>query len=208
MGVTISHVLGIEAQYVKDNLDRVEAFARDIIQPEAEKFGIPFNIWRQHENRLLIDIGGCETLNLDFRTPRAWREDSRSYAAQKIDQLAAFDTDPSDPHYKWYPEQLLMWSAAFCKTQYGSNIVEHQWVAELIRCAASRCKIAHVYDEGDYYHSGKIEDAAEAIGSTAKVIESTFGMLQGAGWKKDQITKGGETKIQPFRTRPNEGKNV
>src|SRR5205085_11197456 len=52
------------------------------------------------------------------------------------------------------------------------SLAEHRWVAELIRSIATVAHYAHVYDEGAYYHTLEIEDAAEAIHANGLLINS------------------------------------
>ena len=46
----------------------------------------------------------------------------------------------------------MYYSADFCKTQFADSIVEHKWVADILRVVVSRCKTVYVSDEGEYYH--------------------------------------------------------
>lgn len=100
---------------------------------------------------------------------------------------------------KLYPQNEMYYCAESCKTQFAKKLVEHIWVAEIIRAVAGRCKRADVDDEGDYYHSGKSEDASEAIAENGKMIDGLVGTLAGIGWDKSQVITN-ETKIKPLRT--------
>lgn len=196
MGVTIHYRLGSEEQYVKGIVDRVHEFAKQL-KKEAKILKIPFQITRFLPTRLRIDIGGCESLIFDFNPYRHYSEkEGWNYQKSTLEDFKFWDTNPDEPHYKKYPGQIMYWAAGFCKTQYANNIAEHKFVAELIRVASAYCKISEVSDEGDYYHSGKLEDAAGSIEENGKMISNLFGVLQDKGFSPDQIIKGGETTIK------------
>jgi hypothetical protein len=73
-------------------------------------------------------------------------------------------------------------------------------VAELIRNVASVAEYAHVYDEGDFYHTRDIEDAASAIHQNGMLIDALGGKLSGImGGGDVKIVRRGETKIKPLR---------
>jgi hypothetical protein len=176
MGVTIHDALGIPSGRVKEALDRTQTLAEEIKREQAAALSVPFAIRRPSAPKLLIDIGGCETLAFDFnayeqyaglRGPWSYKQAVLS----RVFDRTVLDTE-EDEHLKRWPEQRLLWAAAFCKTQYASSLAEHRWVAELIRSLASVCEYAHVYDEGDYYHTLEIEDAAEAIHANGLLINA------------------------------------
>jgi hypothetical protein len=100
-----------------------------------------------------------------------------------------------------HPENgvLIPCRFTFCKTQYASSLAEHRWVAELIRSVASVAQYAHVYDEGDYYHTLEIEDAAKAIHENGVLINA-IGHKLNAVFGAANVAHGGETKIKPLRT--------
>ena len=72
-------------------------------------------------------------------------------------------------------------------------------MAELIRSVASVADYAHVYDEGDYYHTLAIEDAAKAIHANGLQINSIGSMLRNLAGDGVDVVQGGETKIKPIR---------
>lgn len=200
MGVCISHAIGVEKGRVKSVLDRAQAVAEQLRDEQASKVGIKFTVRRLSERELYIDIGGCETLAFSFDyyekyEARAIKE-RFDYAHSVLQDhynrktLATADNE----HLSRWPNQRIMWSADFCKTQYGSSVVEHKWVAELTRMVAMYASHAYVNDEADYYHTGRIEDASEGIAENGAIIASVGGMLAGQGF---EIIKGGDTKIKP-----------
>lgn len=196
MGITISHTVGIRKGRLAATLDRTEAIAKEM-QAQAGTLGIKFQIRRESPTALLIDIGNCETLGFCFKTyeeyeaeESGWNyqtETLRQYFAEKV-----LNTKDSE-HLKTWPEQRLMWSSDFCKTQFAGSLVEHRYVAELVRSVAGVADYAHVSDEGDYYHTLNIDDAAEAITENGALIASVGGMLAGTGW---DVIKGGDTTIK------------
>lgn len=92
-------------------------------------------------------------------------------------------------------DEKMMFCSAACKTQYGESGIEHGWVAELIRTAASFFRLADVYDEGDYYFTRDLRDAADAIGLNGQVIDSLGKILVGS-FGAENVVKGGSTKIK------------
>lgn len=200
MGVCINHTIGIESGRVKVALDRTEELAEQM-QKEAPALGIPFTIKRESPYALRIDIGNCETLAFRFNTYENHLADANggwSYVAATLaDKFteSVLATENSE-HLKNWPEQRMQWESGFTKTQYGRSVVEHKMVAELVRSLAMYADYARVYDEGDYYHTGKIEDAVDAIDGNAQVIAQVGGMLAGLG---HDFVKGGETVIKPHK---------
>lgn len=199
MGITIHHAIGVRVGRLKDTLDHTQRIAETIKKEQADKMGISFTIRRESEHCMLIDIGNCETLGFVFKTfeddeaeakKSAYRDGSglRYYFAQKV--LETADSE----HLKSWPEQRLMWCNDFCKTQFSHSSVEHLWVAELIRSVAQVADYAHVHDEGDYYHTGKLEDAENAIAELGAMLSGLGARLGGMGW---DVVKGGETKVKP-----------
>lgn len=198
MGITISHKLGQRKVFVKNTLDEAERIANLIKEEQAKKIDISFEIKRISDYQLYIDIGNCETLAFDFKSVKELNNsnpENWSYAwavltddgKQKLDEGYEIVT---------YPENEIYYAADFCKTQFGSSVVEHKWVADILRVVASRCKTAYVNDEGDYYHSGNLNDAAESIEEVGSMINGLTNQLAGLGWKKENLVKGGETKIK------------
>ena len=198
MGVTISYQLTTTRPYVKEILKRAELTAKKF-QETAIKVSIPFEI-RKLKTGLFIDIGGCETLAFEFVTPKQiYKEKERSGWSYLWATLTDDGKKEIDEGYKinQFPQNEKLYCSGFCKTQFCDNIVEHLWIAEIIRSIASYCELADISDEGDYYYSGKIESANNAIFENGKLIDSIFPTLVSVGWKLQDIQKG-ETKIQPF----------
>lgn len=184
MGVTISHTLAQQKGRVKNSLNRVEKVAI-LYKAEAKRLSIPFAIRREDDRSLYIDIGNCETLAFEFRT----------FKTLSYPEFWKWFDNSGNKHIENYPEQELLWSSSFCKTQFAKNIVEHKFVADLIQVMASMCEIARVMDEGDYYHTGILEDAQQSIHSNGLLIDSIHGQLKDAGFEDANIIKGGETNI-------------
>lgn len=185
MGITINYKLGQEKQWVKSTLDAVEEAAIALMDRSVIS-EIPFEIHRPEHTKLHISIGECETLTFDFRLRKEWEEEhakngwSYTYSALNHDETIKED------------EEGMYWSAAFCKTQFAQKVIEHKFVADLIKIAASFCRVAVVFDEGDYYHSGKLEDATGAIEDNGKMIDSIAGQLKTTDF---HVIQKGETKI-------------
>lgn len=198
MGVTIHYRLGQYKAYVPKMLDEVQKQAEDLRDNLAKKVGVTVEVTRHHPYRLAIDMDGCETLMFGFGSMKHWQEkEGWGYEKSTLGQT-------------FRPEILaddrLMFASAFCKTQYAEKLVEHKWVADLLRLVAGRCHLAEVSDEGDYYHSGVIEDAAKAIGANGAMIAQLGAMLRGE-FGADNVVSGGETKIKPtIPNKENHGK--
>ena len=206
MGVTISHSIGIQTGRVKSVLDTLQRVAEQIAKEQASKLGISFELRRLSDHTLLIDIGNCETLSFEFSTYEDRQEDRERRGLRWEDPLDHYFgkkvlATADNPHLKNWPDQRLLWSSSFCKTQFAKSIIEHKWVADLIKTVASVADYAHIHDEGDYYHTGKLEDASGAIHENGMLINSITGMLTGKGWEDTQIVNGGETVIKPRKTR-------
>jgi hypothetical protein len=105
----------------------------------------------------------------------------------------------NEEHLQRWPGQRLLWTCAFCKTQFAASLAEHRFMAELIRSVASVTDYAHVYDEGDYYHTLDIEDAARAIHQNGLLINSLGSQLRATLGDGVTAVQGGETKIKPIR---------
>ena len=200
MGITISHRLTLQKMNVKGTLDRTQALAQEMKTAQADKLDIPFNIRRENDYSLLIDIGNCETLCFEFMSSEKIQKEY-SYITEYFKKNAKGELY-NGYEIELYPQNELYFASSFCKTQYAHSIVEHKWVAELVRSVASYCKEAYVNDEGDYYHTGDLKDATEAIDSTGKLINSIGAMLAGSGWDDMQIIKG-ETNIKSRKTNRN-----
>lgn len=200
MGITINFKLAQEQKYIKSTLDNAENMAK-LCQAQGQAIGLPVGINRDNENCLRVDIAGCETLMFDFKPLSHWRAKAEPkprgegwcYQWACLEKWQGEDT--TSEHYERYPEQKLLFCADFCKTQYAEHLVAHRFVAEILRAVANRCRLAEVNDEGDYYHSGKIEDAGRAIGELGEMINGLGKVLKAQFGEKNIIT-GGETKIK------------
>jgi len=187
MGVTIHYKLGQSEEFVSKMLDWAQIVA-ETYRKEAEIKKIPFEIRRISDKRLDIDIGNCETLVFSFNRLSDYEKESKNGYNYEYETLIRGEGIGKQ-------DEDLLWASAFCKTQFSNKVVEHEMVAEIIRTVASRCRIASVYDEGDYYHSCNLEDAKKNIIENGKLIGKVGEMLKQKGWNDDQIVKG-ETKIK------------
>lgn len=194
MGITISHKLKLNKIYVKDALDRAEKMAHEIKTEQADKMEIPFQIRRASPYSLYVDMGGCETLSFFFRSKQdiiAEKEKGWSYEFETLTDGGKKEID-NGYRIEEFPQNEIYFCSSFCKTQYASTILEHYWVAEIIRKVASYCTEAIVNDEGDYYHSGKLDDAKESIASLGKMIDGLGDTFKGLGFE----VVGNKTKIK------------
>ncbi len=188
MGVCINYKLGQQKVYIKKNLDSVEIVA-GYYKKEAEEKNIPFTIERLNDYTLLINIGGCETLALEFKSVKEIIENAKN----GWDYMYAVLTDDGKKELEAgyeiekYPENEQWYCAGFTKTQFCENIIEHSWVANLIRCMASRCRYVEINDEADYYYSDNLENAKKAIKENGALINSISGKLEDLGYKKENI---------------------
>lgn len=180
MGVTIHYTLGQEEKYVKSTLDTAQKYAEEIKEFYAKPSGVPVEVHRMADYDLLINIGGCESLCFKF----VKYEDLEDY---QRGEWFAFKERYVDPKYK------VLVAKSFCKTQFAEKLIEHKFVADIIKIVAQRCQLAYVSDEGDYYHSGELQDAAGAIEENGKMINSVAGQLDEMGWES---VKSGETNIK------------
>lgn len=205
MGVTISSTIGIERQNTIRALNRTREIAGEMRkQAQALYPAMAFEIRRPSIYELLIDIGKCETLGFRFapyasyaRKPGEWGGNFRQEALQSYFSVKLLEKSPENyEHLKRWPGQEILWSQSFCKTQFANDLVEHRYVAELIRSLAQVADYAHVHDEGDYYHTLEINDAAKAIQSNGAMINSLAQTFTGLGFEGK---KGGETVIKPHR---------
>lgn len=192
MGVCINYRFGQRKAYVPKMLDEVQAHALSIANSQAKEVVVPFRVTRSHPYRLMIDIGECETLAFGFGSMKHWIEKSgENYCYEKETLVRIFNPAMLN-------DEDMMWCSGFCKTQYAKSLVQHKWVADLVALVARRCEFVNVYDEGDYYHTGVLEDAANAISENGKLIDSIGGMIKNSGFSEDNFTKGGETTIKPL----------
>lgn len=200
MGITISHKLTHKKVCVKDTLDRTEKLAHEYAK-QAEIIDIPFAIERESDYKLRIDIGNCETLSFRFMSKdEIIKEAEEKRYSYIYNVLTENGTKEIDNGYAidQYPQNELYFCSSFCKTQFARSVAEHRFVAELIRSVAGYCTIADVDDEGDYYHSGNINDASESIAKLGAMIGGLGAMLSQTFGAENVIT-GGETKIKPIR---------
>lgn len=193
MGITIHHKIALQKKYAIGALDEAERIAGIIKKEQAGKIGIPFEVRRLSPRDLLIDIGGCETLCFELKEAKEYLRE-RGYNA--LEDFCSFEKAHTGEHYERYPDQKLLWTVGFCKTQFSRNAIEHKWVADLIRVVAGRAALANVYDEGGYYHTGTLEDAREAIAENGALIRAIGKKLDDAGFEK---ISGGETVIKPTK---------
>lgn len=206
MGITISFKMAQEVQYIKKNIDEVERIAKEIKKEQADKLKIPFEIRRIDDTCLCIDIDGCETFALNFKPMAYWLEKQKpkpfgegwNYQASSFEDLMWFEKQHQGEHYERWQGQKLVWSADFCKTQYATNILAHKWIADLLRIIASRCQLAMINDEGNYCHSGNLEDATNSIESLGKMINE-LGSTLNKSFGSENVVAGGETKIKSIR---------
>lgn len=203
MGVTIHYRMGQYKKLVPKMLDDAQAFSENLLAAQAPALGIEYKVVREHPYRMHVEVGGCEWVCFGFGSMKHWEEKQQkegwSYEVRTLNEERNFSRSVlADPD--------LMWASAFCKTQYATSIVEHKWVADIIRFVASRCRYTEVYDEGDYYHTGVLENAAEAIEENGKLIASMTGQLvQNFGAKNVMV--GGITKIKGRKQKKEEQTN-
>jgi hypothetical protein len=175
MGITIHYKLGQDPKYVKSTLDIAENIAREM-KEEADKIKTEFEIFRESERDLLINIGECESLSFNFRTmEEIEKEKGYSYTEGVLSEKKL--------------DEGLEYTADFCKTQFAKSVFQHKWVADIIKVVASFCQYAEVYDEGDYYHTGKLEDADKNIAELGKMID-------GIGEALEKVAKKNKGKIK------------
>lgn len=179
MGVTIHYRLGIEDQYVEKVLDLAQGVA-ELMKENSKYVGIPMEVYRYSKTKMSVDIGGCETLIFDFKFFKEYEAE-----AQKDNFVYDYEVLKENP---LKTADQLKFTAGFCKTQYGSGD-QHKAVAEIIRVVASHCYFAEVSDEGDYYYTGRIEDAESAINYVNDMIIDVNNNLKTAGFSDDQIIK-------------------
>lgn len=197
MGITISHRLKLNKVYVKDALDRAEELANTMKTEQADKMDIAFIITRKSDYCLFVDIDGCETLDFDFKSKQELEEEAKggwSYLHATLTEDGKKELDNGYQIEK-YPENEIYFASSFCKTQYSKSILGHYWVAELIRKVAGYCTEVRVSDEGDYYHSGNLKHASEAIENLGKMIGDLGSTLANA-FGQENIIVGGKTNIK------------
>ena len=189
MGITIHYQLAQKKHFIKNSLDDAKKYAELLKEHEAKLLKIPFEIRRLSETKLLIDIGGCETLSFDFNPLSYWKKKSESgwnYEWASLEKLQTLDTDENDEHYKNYPEQILLWSANFCKTQFGQTI-EHKWIAGILKSLASKMEVAIINDESDYYYTNNLKLAEKSKEEIRKIMGEVKGVLIDAGFDEKNI---------------------
>lgn len=181
MGVCINYRVGQRGERIKATLDRAQQLA-ETLGAQASITGISIMVRRPEPAQLFVDVAGCETIAFDFRSLREWK-DKRGNSGWSYE----WNTLTDDGKREHSMREDLRYSSYFTKTQYGDKLDCHRFVAEIVRMVASYCEWAEIYDEGDYYHTGQIDDAAEAIASTARVIAGVVDQLKAAGWEDKNI---------------------
>jgi len=185
MGVTINHRLGAKRNCVKAMLDSTEKLAEQI-KEVGEKIDVKIVVRRLAEETLFIDIGNCETLAFDFKTVSMlnadYQKDGWSYEWATLTDDGKKELD-AGYEIKKFPQNEIVYSSDFCKTQFSKTRIEHKFVADLIKSVAIRCRSAEVNDEGDYYYTNDLKDAEDAISENGKVIDSMMERLQDLGYK-------------------------
>lgn len=205
MGVIISYKFTQRKIAVKNMLDCVEQGAKYLKEEQSEKENVKISIYRYSDYHLRIDIGGCESLVFEFYSVKQLldehKKDGWTYPWAVLVESKPGEADKElDEGYdiERYPQNELYYCAGFCKTQFCGNIIEHKWVADLIRIVAGRCYQSEVNDEGDYFYTNDLGDARSSIIENGLLIESVGKTLEklSKGNAKIEIIKGGETKIK------------
>lgn len=185
MGVCINYAIGIEKQHIENAINEVHELAKNM-QEAARAIGIKYEI-HSDDKGLIINIGGCESVVFEFKAYRDMKTHGDDW--ERVSLLNKFSEEmlekspKTNSHLAAYPGQELLWCDSFTKTQYAGALVEHRMVADLVRCMAKHARFSYVYDEGDYYHTGNIDDAQKAIDETQKVMSGIIENLQKGGWK-------------------------
>lgn len=169
MGVTINWRLAQETKYVVGMLDDAEKYARQI-EVASKETSIKVSVERVSPTQLYVDVGNCETVAFDFRPFKDWQ---KIYEAKGWDYTGAVLND-----LVVMDKEQYSWCAEFYKTQFARSLAEHKMVCDLVKFVASRCRVAVVYDEGDYYHTGKIDNAGEAIAENGQMITDLVNALK------------------------------
>lgn len=201
MGVTIHWRLQQKKEHVPAMLDEAQRVAKLIQKEQATKVDVEVEIRRRTPYCLAVDMDGCETLYLNFQSVKKITDAGKKgwdYAHATLTRDGKKELDVGYEIEK-YPKNELYYASGFCKTQYAEKIVEHKWIADILKIVASRCIETEVYDEGDYYHSGKLDDAVDSIEENGKLINSISGQLAGLGYKKENIIVCGQTKIKSIK---------
>jgi hypothetical protein len=108
----------------------------------------------------------CETLNLEFKK---WFE---------VKQKKGFDYCKATlQDYEKVLDDKEFVCSDFTKTQYA-GYKTHILVAEMLRKVASRCTLAYVYDEADYYETRNLEKTAKNFDESSKMIGMIAGVLK------------------------------
>lgn len=178
MGVTIHYKLKQTASRVKSTLDYAQNIALAIANNQANIVGVKMSVERIDDNNLFINIGGCETLAFEFKT---FPELADLYQNDSFFN----NVDDGSRDIRW--KELV--SVGFCKTQFSEKLVEHKWVADIIRAVAGRCRATEVYDEGDYFHTGNLNDAESNINEVGEMINGIKGILKEEGWNVEGGSK-------------------
>lgn len=184
MGVAIHYILSQKKSFIKDALDRVQNVAEGMKHSHKD---ISIEVTRKKDRELYISVGNCETLSFNFQGADYWRSEATrgfSYEYEILNERKFFGADENE-----------LWASGFCKTQFAYKVEEHKIVADLLRVVAGYCIFAEVNDEGDYYYTGELEKARDAIIENGALIDSIGKKLKVA-FKGSDIIKGGETNIK------------
>ncbi len=180
MGICVSYKMAQEKGRVKDTLDRAEKIARGMQQLHED---IDIEIERESDTALFINLGNCETLAFDFKSRKdiEAQEEREGWTYEKA-TLEDLFKDEDEEHLQKFPEQRLYYSSSFTKTQFAESITEHMLVCDLIKVVAGYCRLTDIMDEGDYYHTGQLGDAQDAIKENGALISSVVDKLEKLGY--------------------------
>jgi hypothetical protein len=174
MGVSINWRLSQTQANIKSTLDSAEQAAKFIQEERAKQEGITFSVSRPSFNELAIDCDGCQTMRLEFRSPSYWEKLEGTFGGHSYEYnvLTGEGKAKLREGYKIaeFPQNEIWYAAGFCETQFVKKIIEHKWLADILRVVAGHCQLAIVTDEGEYYHSGELDDIARAIAAHGAVI--------------------------------------
>ncbi len=194
MGIVISHKLTLNKINVKNALNQAESFVSDI--KNNSLINIPIETRRLSDYCLLIDVEGCETLGFNFKSKddilKEKAEDGYCYLYETLTDGGRKEIN-NGYEIQNYPENELYFCSDFCKTQFANSILAHKIIADTIKRVAMFCRVAEVDDEGDYYHSGDLGNASNAIESLGKTIDGLANSFAVNGF---EVLRGGETSIK------------
>jgi len=179
MGITIHYRFGI---YDEGSLEKVLKEAKEM----AESLNLDVRFFRLTKKEKVLIINpdeNSETINLEFQK---WRVVKGRIGNGK-DWDYAYDV--MKHYFNDIPSDMWV-CASFTKTQFAGDIT-HVRVAEILRRIASHCSLVKIHDEAGYYETKDREKMLEAFGECSKLINSIVGMLKEAGWKEENIVRGG-----------------